>query len=72
MPVAFNSYHKTKEDLEQELKQVEAAKADPARFAVLYDKYYKPIFVFIYRRTGNEELTADITSMVFMKAMRIC
>jgi RNA polymerase sigma-70 factor, ECF subfamily len=69
MTVAFNSYHKTKEDLEQELKQVEAAKADHARFGVLYDKYYKPIFVFIYRRTGNEEITADLTSMVFMKAM---
>lgn len=69
MSVAFNSYHKTKEDLEKELKQVEAAKADPARFGILYDKYYKPIFVFIYRRTGQEELTADLTSMVFMKAM---
>jgi RNA polymerase sigma-70 factor, ECF subfamily len=52
-----------------ELQQVEAAKADPARFGVLYDKYYKPIFVFIYRRTGDEELTADLTSVVFMKAM---
>lgn len=69
MTVAFNQYHKTKEELEKELKQVEAAKADPARFGVLYDKYYKPIFVFIYRRTENEELTADLASMVFMKAM---
>lgn len=69
MSVALNSYHKTSEDLERELQQVEAAKADPARFGVLYDKYYKPIFVFIYRRTGNEELTADLASMVFMKAM---
>jgi RNA polymerase sigma-70 factor, ECF subfamily len=48
---------------------VEAAKADPARFDVLYDRYYKSIFVFIYRRTGNEELTADLTSQVFMKAL---
>lgn len=69
MTVAFNQYHKTKEELELELKQVEAAKADPARFGVLYDKYYKPIFVFIYRRTENEELTADLASVAFMKAM---
>jgi RNA polymerase sigma-70 factor (ECF subfamily) len=69
MTVAVNQYHKTKEELEQELKQVEAAKADPARFGVLYDKYYKPIFVFIYRRTEDEELTADLASIVFMKAM---
>jgi RNA polymerase sigma-70 factor (ECF subfamily) len=69
VPVALNQYHKSKEELAKELEQVEAAKADPARFGVLYDKYYKPIFVFIYRRTENEELTADLTSMVFMKAM---
>lgn len=69
MTVALNQYHKSREELEKELQQVEAAKADPARFGVLYDKYYKPIFVFIYRRTENEEVTADLASMVFMKAM---
>ncbi len=51
------------------MQQVEAAKADPARFNVLYDNYYKSIFVFVYRRTGNEELSADITSQVFLKAL---
>jgi len=51
------------------MQQVEAAKADPAQFDVLYDNYYKSIFVFIYRRTGNEETTADITSQVFLKAL---
>lgn len=49
--------------------QVEAAKADPARFNVLYEKYYKSIFVFIHRRTNDEDLTADITSQVFLKAL---
>jgi RNA polymerase sigma-70 factor, ECF subfamily len=65
----LSTNHKTGEDLKKELMQVEAAKADPARFDALYDKYYKPIFVFIYRRTGEEGLTADITSMVFLKAL---
>lgn len=67
--VALNSYHKSNEELAAELQVVEAAKADPARFGLLYDKYYKPVFVFIYRRTGDEELTADLASVVFMKAM---
>ena len=51
------------------MQQVEAAKANPAQFDVLYENYYKSIFVFIYRRTGNEDLTADITSQVFLKAL---
>lgn len=69
MSVALNSYHKSNEELAAELQLVEGAKAEPARFGLLYDKYYKPVFVFIYRRTGDEELTADLASVVFMKAM---
>jgi RNA polymerase sigma-70 factor, ECF subfamily len=64
-----NLHHKNDQDLKQELLQIEAAKINPARFDALYDKYYKPIFVFIYRRTGNEALTADLTSQVFLKAL---
>ena len=63
------NHHKNHIELEQELQQIIDAKANPARFDVLYDKYYKSIFVFIYRRTGIEELTADITSQVFLKAL---
>ena len=65
----MNEHHKTDNDLALELQQVEAAKSDPARFSVLYEKYYKVIFIFIFRRTGEEELAADITSNTFLKAM---
>lgn len=65
----MSAHHKNENDLKQELLQVEAAKANPARFDVLYDRYYKSIFVFVFRRTGNEELTADLTSQVFLKAL---
>jgi RNA polymerase sigma-70 factor, ECF subfamily len=64
-----NIHHKTDVAIQQELQQIQAAKENPARFGVLYDAYYKSIFVFIYRRTDNEELTADITSQVFLKAL---
>lgn len=65
----MNIHHKNDTDLKLEMHQVEAAKLDPAQFDVLYEKYYKSIFVFIYRRTGNEDLSADITSQVFLKAL---
>jgi len=61
--------HQTKEDLQQEALYIERARKDPERFAPLYDKYYKAIFLFIYRRTDQEELTADLTSQVFLKAI---
>lgn len=65
----MNIHHKNDTDLDLEMQQVEAAKLNPAQFDVLYEKYYKSIFVFIYRRTGNEDLSADIASQVFLKAL---
>ncbi len=65
----MNIHHKNDTDLDLEMQQVEAAKLNPAQFDVLYEKYYRSIFVFIYRRTGNEDLSADITSQVFLKAL---
>lgn len=65
----MNAHHKTDTELRLELQQIEAAKQNPARFDVLYDKYYKPIFVFIHRRTGDVDLCADLASQVFLKAL---
>jgi RNA polymerase sigma-70 factor (ECF subfamily) len=64
-----NAHHKSDNDLKLELQQIQAAKQNPARFDVLYDKYYKPIFVFIHRRTADTDLTADLASQVFLKAL---
>ena len=65
----MSTHHKSDSDLKLELQHIEAAKDNPARFAVLYDAYYKPVFVFIYRRTNDEEICADICSQVFLKAL---
>ena len=62
-------HHKNETDLKLEMQQVDAAKLNPARFDVLYDNYYKSIFIFVHRRTGDEEVSADITSQVFLKAL---
>lgn len=45
------------------------AKSDPAAFRPLYEKYYKRIFLFVLHRTGEKEVSADITSQVFLKAL---
>jgi RNA polymerase sigma-70 factor (ECF subfamily) len=47
-----------------------AAQQNPREFKYLYDKYYMNIFLFIYRRTDDEDLAADITQQVFLKAMQ--
>tara|TARA_B110000438_G_scaffold218790_1_gene211683 strand:- start:168 stop:704 length:537 start_codon:yes stop_codon:yes gene_type:complete len=48
---------------------VQAAKKNPAHFAPLYDKYYERIFIYIVKKTQNEEVTGDLTSQVFLKAI---
>lgn len=65
----MNQHHKSDKDLQLELQQINAAKENPGRFNVLYEKYFKSIYVFVYRRTDDEELASDITSHVFLKAM---
>ena len=64
-----NKFNKSKQEIEQELLQINAAKDNPAHFQPLYDKYYKPIFIFIFRRTGSDDITADICSQVFLRAL---
>ena len=55
--------------LNQEKALIEAAKKNPARFAPLYDIYYQQIFLFVFKKVKEEELTADIVSKVFLKAL---
>ena len=58
------------ERMQEEWLEVQAAQNDPARFRPLYNRYYEPIFRFIFRRTNEEELTADLCSQVFLKALQ--
>lgn len=51
-----------------EEKLLEKIKDQPAVFSELFDLYYKPIFGYIFRRTGNFDDTADIASDTFLKA----
>jgi len=56
--------------IDQEWEDVKAAQKNAAAFRPLYERYYEQIFRFVYRRTAEEALTADICSQVFLKAMQ--
>lgn len=63
-------YHADQAAIETEEAQVRAAQKDPQRFEPLYVKYYEPIVRFIYHRAGDKDLSFDITSQVFYKALQ--
>jgi len=65
----LNPHHKDETYLRQELEQIEKARINPDGFGVLYEKYYKQIYIFINRRTDNEELSSELCSLTFLKAM---
>lgn len=69
---AMNSAKQSISDdaMQQEWLEIQAAQKDAAQFRPLYNRYYEGIFRFIYRRTADEALSADICSQVFLKAMQ--
>ncbi|MBL7902481.1 MAG: sigma-70 family RNA polymerase sigma factor [Bacteroidia bacterium] len=68
--MSFNPlYHHTEAQLEEELRWIEAAKAKPEDFRPLYEKYYKPIFSYLYQRMNSKDSAFDLTSQVFLKAL---
>ncbi|MBL7994364.1 RNA polymerase sigma factor [bacterium] len=44
-------------------------KNDPNEFAELFKSYYKPIFGYIFRRTGKFDDSADIAADTFLNAL---
>jgi len=55
--------------LRKEWELIKAATKESRFFEALYHKHYNQIFRFVYSRTRDKELTTDITSDVFLKAM---
>lgn len=56
--------------IEAEWQEIQAAQRQPAQFRILYNRYYEPIFRFVFRRCAEEALAADLCSQVFLKAMQ--
>lgn len=62
--------HMTEEEIAGEQLIIEASKSNPQVFGKIYDRYYEGIFHFVYRRTEDEDLTADLCSQTFLKALQ--
>lgn len=58
------------EELDEERTLVADALKDSGAAGRLFDKYYADIFGYIYRSTLNRALTEDLTSNVFLSAIR--
>lgn len=67
----MNSFRQTvsAESMQDEWAEIQAAQQNPALFRPLYDRYFQQIFQFVFKRTQDEGLCADLTSQVFLKAM---
>jgi RNA polymerase sigma-70 factor (ECF subfamily) len=52
-----------------ESEVIALAKKDPAAFRPLYEKYFKRIFLFIYHRVEDRDITGDLTAQVFLKSL---
>lgn len=55
--------------LEREWIEIQAAQQDRRLFKPLYDRYYEPVFRFIFQRTADTARAADICAHVFLRAM---
>ena len=64
------SKHISQEEILKEFETVKGAVKNPAQFQVLYDRYFTVIFNYIFRKIDDEDITADLTSQTFLKAMR--
>jgi len=56
-------------ETENEEIWVERAKEDPVAFGVLYTKYVRKIYSYIYCRTGNRYDAEDLTARTFHRAL---
>jgi RNA polymerase sigma-70 factor (ECF subfamily) len=56
-------------DYADEIRLIEAAQKNPQAFEALYNLYHDRIFRFVWVKVRDMEISADITSDVFMKAL---
>lgn len=54
---------------QEERALVEAAQADPRRFADLYETHFDRVYAFVIRRVRDRSVAQDLTSQVFHDAL---
>ncbi len=65
-----STYHRTKQEINEEYEVIKASQNNPENFAPLYVRYHDKVFLFINKRVDNLEATADLTSRVFLKCLK--
>ncbi len=55
---------------DEERRLIESAKRDPREFGALYDRHFQQIYRFVYSRVREQTAAEDVTSEVFIKALR--
>ncbi len=53
---------------QQEEHLLQTIRNDSSAFGKVYDEFYPRIFKYVFRRTGDYDLTSDITAETFLKA----
>jgi RNA polymerase sigma-70 factor (ECF subfamily) len=56
-------------ELSDDAALVAQAKDDPEAFGMLYERYVRKIYNYVYYRTGNEHDAEDLTARVFHRAL---
>jgi RNA polymerase sigma-70 factor (ECF subfamily) len=51
-----------------EARLIEQCRTDPNAFGLIFDRYYKPVFGYLMRRTGDYDLAKDMAAETFLKA----
>lgn len=64
-----SKYHVSSDRMAEEQRVIEDAKADPAKFEPLYERYHEQIFRYAYQRIQDRDLCFDVTQQVFLKAL---
>ena len=54
--------------LAEEQELLRRIQADKKEFGTLFDEYYKPVFRYLFRRTGDYDLSKDMAAETFLKA----
>jgi RNA polymerase sigma-70 factor (ECF subfamily) len=55
---------------DEERRLVDRAKSDPREFGALYDRHFQQIYRFVYSRVREQTAAEDVTSEVFIKALK--
>ena len=63
-------YHHSTQMLSEEQEWIALAQENPKNFAPLYEKYHEQIFRYVNQRMNDQQLAFDVTSQVFLKAIK--